>query len=291
MFHTTIPQGSLWESAFQMLDRTWAKMFREKCLPLIDEEAFRPLYCADNGAPCKSVRLVVGVAILRAMFDLTYEETQAAVDFDLRWHLALGLDPCEDDDYVAMRTLQYFEAKLVEHALVGAMFAEITDRLKARLGVRTEQQRLDSTHILSNFARLSRLRLFCETLRVLFKALRREAPDRWAALPASLRARYLKEDGADSSYDDARASDSPRRLGVAARDAYRVREALRGLALPQGSTAARTLLDRLVTEHCVLVAEPQAAADGDADGDLEAVPVRVCEPASSNDPLAGAIGT
>ena len=286
MFRPTSPQGSLWQSTFQLsarkrrrLEQTWATTFSTWCLPLIDEEAFRPLYCADNGAPCKSVRLVVAVIVLRHLFDLTYAETQAAVDFDLRWHRALGLDPCDDADYVSPRTLQYFEAKLLDQDRARALFVALTDQLVARLGVRTGQQRVDSTHVVSDVARLSRLRLCCETLRVLFKALRREAKAPWAALPASLRARYLKDDGRASAYDDARASDSPRRLGVAARDAYRVREALRGVELPRDSAAAWALLDRLVTEHCVVEAEPQAAADGDADGDLPPVPVRVKGPA------------
>ena len=280
MFKRSTSQVSLWESSFQMsdkkrgrLDKTWAKAFREQCLPLIDEELFRPLYCADNGAPCKSIRVVVAVAILRHMFDLTYAETQAAVDFDLRWHLALGLDPCDDQAYVSPRTLQYFEAKLIEHALVGVLFIELTDQLQARLGVKTGQQRLDTTHLLSNFARLSRLGLFCETHRVLLRALHREAPGLLATLPASLCRRYLREDGTDSSYDDARASDTRRRISVAARDAYRLREALRGVALPDDSAAAYALLIRLVDEHCALVETPQASADGDADADLAPVPV------------------
>jgi hypothetical protein len=255
------------------LDKTWAKAFREQCLPLINEELFRPLYCADNGAPCKSIRVVVAVDILRHMFDLTYAETQAAVDFDLRWHLALGLDPCDDQAYVSPRTLQYFEAKLIEHALVGVLFIELTDTLQTRLGVKTGQQRLDTTHLLSNFARLSRLGLFCETHRVLLRALHREAPGLLERLPASLRRRYLREDGSDSSYDDARASDTRRRISVAARDAYRLREALRGVTLPADSAAAYALQTRLVEEHCTILAVPQAAALGDADGDLAPVPV------------------
>lgn len=280
MFRRSTSQVSLWESTFQMsdkkrgrLDKTWAKAFREQCLPLIDEELFRPLYCADNGAPCKSIRVVVAVDILRQMFDLTYAETQAAVDFDLRWHLALGLDPCDDQAYVSPRTLQYFEAKLIEHALVGVLFIDLTDKLQARLGVKTGQQRLDTTHLLSNFARLSRLGLFCETHRVLLKALTREAPALLAALPVSVCRRYLRADGTDSSYDDARASDTRRRITVAARDAYRLREALRGMALPDESAAAYAVLSRLVDEHCTCVDTPQAAADGDADADLAAVPV------------------
>lgn len=258
---------------FGRLTKTWAKCFRERCLPLIDEELFRPLYCADNGAPCKAVRLVAAVEMLRHLFDLTYEETQAAVDFDLRWHLALGLDPCDDDDYVSQRTLQYFEAKLVERDQVGVLFADLTDKLLDRLGVKTGRQRLDTTHLLSNFARLTRLGLFCETQRVLLKALAREDAALLETIPLSLRRRYLREDGSDSSYDDARASDCRRRLSVAARDAYRLREALRGVELPAGSAEAYTVLERLVAEHCEVVPEAQASAEGDADADLPAVPV------------------
>ncbi len=257
------------------LEQTWAKAFRERCWPLIDEELFRPLYCDDNGAPCKSVRLVVAVTLLRHLFDLTYTETQYHVDFDLRWHLALGLDPCDDDDYVSERTVRYFEAKLIEHAGVGVLFTELTDQLIARLGVKTGLQRLDTTHLLSNVARLSRLGLFCATHRVLLHALRREASRRLDTLPASLRRRYLREDGTASSYDDARASDSRRRLGVAARDAYRLREALRGVTLPADAAAAYAILCRLVDEHCEIVADPQTAAEDDADADLPAVPVVV----------------
>lgn len=284
MFRRSTSQGSLWDSEFQLsarkrgrLEKTWARVFRERCVPLIDEELFRPLYCEDNGAPCKSIRVVVGALLLQALHDLTDAEAQAAIDYDLRWHLALGLDPCDDEDYVSPRTLQYFRAKLLRHDRVQALFTDLTDKLIARLGVKTGMQRIDSTHVLSNFARLSRLGVFCETQRVLLRALARETPAVLEALPPSLRRRYLRADGTDSSYDDARASDSRRRIGVAARDAYRVREALRGVALSPDSAAAYALLERVVDEHCTRVDQPQSSADGDADADLPAVPVVVRE--------------
>ena len=285
MFLRSTSQSSLFESQYQMsekkrrrLEKTWAKKFRERCLPLIDEELFRPLYCEDNGAPCKSIRVVVAALILQAQFDLTDEEAEHAVDFDLRWHLALGLDPCEEQDYVCRRTLQYFRAKLIEHELARVLFKDMTDKLIRKLWVKTGKQRLDSTHILSNFARLTRLGLFCETHRVLLRALRREAPALLETIPVSLRRRYLDDDGDDSCYDDARASDSRRRLSVAARDAYRLREALRGLALPADSAAAYLLVERLVAEHCEIMNEPQAAVVGDGDADLAPVPVVAKEP-------------
>ena len=44
----------------------------------------------------------------------------------------------------------------------------------AALGVRTGKQRLDSTHVMSNIAVLTRLGLFCETVRVFLLAVSRE---------------------------------------------------------------------------------------------------------------------
>ena len=50
-------------------------------------------------------------------------------------------------------------------------FQETTDRIIQALGIRTGKQRLDSTHIMSNIATLTRL-LFCETMRLFLRALR-----------------------------------------------------------------------------------------------------------------------
>lgn len=280
MFRHSSSQQSLFTSAYQLsarkrrrLEQTWAWDYQAHCLPMIDEELFRSLYSEDTGAPCKSVRLVVAVLLLQAMCDLTDAETQYHVDFDLRWHLALRLDPCDDDDYVSQRTLQYFRVRLADHPVTGLLFDSLLDQQIAFLGTKIDQQRVDSTQIRSNFARLSRLGLFCETHRVLLRALHRDAPAPLATLPASLRRRYLADDATNSSYDDARASDSRRRLAVAARDAYRLREALRGVALPPDAAEAYALLLRLVAEHCTLVPAPQPSAEGDADADLAPVPV------------------
>ena len=56
-------------------------------------------------------------------------------------------------------------------------FQETTDRIIQALGIRTGKQRLDSTHIMSNIATLTRLGLFCETMRLFLRALRWEHPE------------------------------------------------------------------------------------------------------------------
>ena len=50
-------------------------------------------------------------------------------------------------------------------------FQETTERIIQALGIRTGKQRLDSTHIMSNIATLTRLGLFCETMRLFLRAV------------------------------------------------------------------------------------------------------------------------
>ena len=81
MFRERDPQVSLWQSEFlvppkkaRRLERSWAEVFRNEALPLIDEERFAPMYCADNGRPNRAVQTVLGVHLLKEMFNLTDDE-------------------------------------------------------------------------------------------------------------------------------------------------------------------------------------------------------------------------
>ena len=67
MFRIRDPQESLWQSQFlvtpkkaKRLERSWAEVFRNEALPLIDEERFAPMYCVDNGRPNRAVQTVSG---------------------------------------------------------------------------------------------------------------------------------------------------------------------------------------------------------------------------------------
>ena len=78
MFRIRDPQESLWQSQFlvtpkkaKRLERSWAEVFRNEALPLIDEERFAPMYCVDNGRPNRAVQTVLGVHLLKEMFNLT----------------------------------------------------------------------------------------------------------------------------------------------------------------------------------------------------------------------------
>ena len=81
MFRPRVPQASLLESEFlvppakaRRLQRTWAEVFRNEVLCLIDEKRFAAMYCEDNGRANRALQTVLGVLILKEFGDLTDEE-------------------------------------------------------------------------------------------------------------------------------------------------------------------------------------------------------------------------
>ena len=175
-------QESPWQSQFlvtpkkaKRLEGSWAEVFRNQALPLIDEERFAPMYCADNGRPNRAVQTVLGVHILKEMFNLTDQEALEQLEFNLLWHHALGLDM--EETHLPQKTLHNFRVRLMRHDGGRLAFEETTDRIIQALGIGTGRQRLDSTHIMSNIATLTRLGLFCETMRLFLRAVGREHPE------------------------------------------------------------------------------------------------------------------
>lgn len=281
MFRPTDSQGSLFETSNllpedkrERLERDWPGQFRREVLPLIDEGRFRGLYCENNGRPNKPVRQVVGLLLLKEMYNLTDAEVLWRLDFDLSFHVALGLTP--EEAHCCQKTLHNFRTKLLETGEVGLLFAELTDAMCKRLGLSVERQRLDSTHVVSDIARLSRLGLFCETIRVVLRDVKKHVPKGYARISKSLIGRYLKEDGKDTLYPDARSEETSRRLKVSARDVYRLRKWL-GRNRDAVERESYRLLERLLNEQCQVVKKEHVPEEGDGDAGEGAVPVMLKE--------------
>ena len=282
MFRTREPQESLWQSEFlitprkaRLMRRSWAQVFRNEAVPLIDEERFAEMYSADMGRPNRAVQTVLGVLVLKEMFDLTDIEALEELEFNLLWHHALGLEM--DEAHLAQKTLHNFRVRLMEHDGGRLAFCETTDRMIEALGLRTGKQRLDSTHVMSNIAVLTRLGLFCETVRVFLLAVSREHPGLGEGIGDGLAQRYLKETGEASRYEDARSGEGRRRLSVCARDVYRLVDRFRGTAVAQMDEYG--LLERLLREQCHVGrhGDGRPSADDDDAGEGK-VPIALREP-------------
>lgn len=222
MYRPTNPQLSLMESQYLVspkkrarLERSWAEAFRTRVLPLIDEEAFRACFCADNGRPNTSIRLLVGLHLLKEADDLTDEQLLDALEFNLQWQHALGVEPA--DAHICEKTLHNFRHLMIGNDRAGAVFVQLTLALMKADGLSAVRQRLDSTHVISNIAVLSRLGLFSETVTHFLRDLRRAAPAKLEWLGEGYTDRYLNREG---FFADAKRDEAQRRLPMVTQDLY-----------------------------------------------------------------------
>jgi Transposase DDE domain/Transposase domain (DUF772) len=193
------------------LDATWAGPFRRSVLPLIDEEPFRAFYCPDNGRPNVPVALLIALCILKEMHHLTDLQMLGSLEFDLRWQHALNINVFEGD--VCQKTLHNFRTLVAFNGKAREIFSTITGKIIDQAGLATGKQRLDSTHIISNMADLSRLELFVRTIEGFLRRLAKRFPDLYGKLPALYDKVYLERSG---YFADSRSSKARRRLAKCA---------------------------------------------------------------------------
>ena len=177
----------------------WAGDFRRKALPVLlaNEETFRPLFCEDNGRPNKPVAATLGLLILKETFDLTDEAALDNFEFNNSWQYALNVEP--EEAHVCQKTLHNFRVKMSEAEEQGiltysTLFDEIAGAIIKDKGLKVGKQRLDSTHIRSNMAVLTRLGLFTHTITPFVKKLHKQHPRLFEALPKGIRERYIDRD-------------------------------------------------------------------------------------------------
>jgi len=198
----------------------WSGAFRRKALPLQleCELLFATRFCSDNGRPNKPVAQVVGLLLLKEMFDLTDEQAIDQYMFNAAWQYALGTEP--DAAHVCRKTLHNFRTAMSEAEARGDLtYSKLFDRIVRAviedLGLSVSKQRLDSTHIRSNMAVLSRLQLSTHTITAFLEKLRKQHPRLFAAVPETLTGRYVDRAG---YFADAPSSQGRRRLDQCAVD-------------------------------------------------------------------------
>ena len=254
MFRKTSAQTSLLENQFLLppekrarLERSWARGFRERVLPLIDEELFRGCFDDRRGRPNKSIRLLVGLHIIKEMGDYTDAEVIDALEFNLQVQYALGVEA--RTAHVCQKTLHNHRKLLMEEDRAQQMFERITRGLAEVDGLSLGRQRLDSTHVMSHIAVLTRLGLFVQTITSLLKELRRSLPEKLDQVDAQYARRYLEREG---YFADAKRGQARRRLRSVASDLYRLVRAFDADEEVVALASYQTLV-RLFEEQCELV--------------------------------------
>lgn len=159
------------------LQASWAHFFKVEILPILfrQEDQYAFLY-GKTGRPNFSIARLLGLCLLQESNNMSDQEALDEFSFDIRWRYALDID--EDDDYLSRRSLVEFRRRLAakdpEMKLVRNVFDTIRDSALRKLEVSTKDQRLDSTHIISNIRIRGRMSLFSDTLDVFLKSLNDE---------------------------------------------------------------------------------------------------------------------
>jgi hypothetical protein len=252
------------------LVNSWPVAFRQHILPLLREEDFAHFYHQSHGAPNRCVQIVLGILLLKEMFSLGDEEALDHAAFDLRWQVAL--DVVGQGVSCRQKTLHNFRVRLRQRQASVKLFNDIASRLKDLLRLDTSRQRLDSTHIRSNTAILTRLGLFCESLRLFLRRLRKDLPEVFSMVPEELRRRYLDDQGDGGRFDHADRDTGRRRLPVVCRDLQRLLDIFGDLEdlrpWPELATCRR-----LFFEQCRSTEQPIRPEPTEADAALGPVSV------------------
>ena len=169
------------------LESSWAHLFRCEVFPILfrNEDRYAMLY-GTTGRPNFSVARLLGLCLLQEWNDLSDQEALDEFSFDIRWRYAL--DVSDEEDYLSRRSLVEFRRRLAakdpEMKLVRNIFDNVRDSAINKLGLSTGNQRLDSTHIISNIRVRGRLALLTNTLTLFLKSL---DEDQFSRVPEAIR--------------------------------------------------------------------------------------------------------
>jgi hypothetical protein len=133
--------------------------------------ALASLYCEENGRPAIEPVIAAGVTLLQFMEKIPDRQAVEMVRFHLGWKYALDLEMGYEGFHAT--SLVKFRNRLVEGEAARVAFDALLEALRsAGLVRRGGKQRLDSTHVLGAVAKMSRLEVVRETVRLFLESVR-----------------------------------------------------------------------------------------------------------------------
>ena len=198
----------LTEKTRKRLLNGWPGVFRHVILELMPVDAISEHFDPVMGRPTKELYSIAGLLLLQEFMDWTKDEALDAYSFNMNVHYALNLEPVTHD--ISKRTLERYMRLFEENNLAKATMDAITVKLVEVLGIRIDQQRLDSTHIFSDMASFGRTRLMGVAVkRFLTQVIRHNKQD-YRTLDEQLRRRYAP--GVNQLFADTKTDSKSRHL-------------------------------------------------------------------------------
>lgn len=179
--------------AYRRIREGWQGVFRHAILELMPADALAGEFDPTMGTPTKELYSMAGLLLIKEFKGWTTEEAVEAYMFDASIQYALNLEPANQS--MSERTVERYEKIFIENDLAARTMARVTSTLVELLGLETDRQRLDSTHVFSDMAVFGRTRLMGVTIKRFLTQVKRHNRAEYDALPEELRGRYAPSAG------------------------------------------------------------------------------------------------
>jgi hypothetical protein len=224
MFNKTSPQSSIFEveNIFpEVLPQDdWCYTFKNKILPLIDENKFRHFYSDTTGRPNASIKTMVSLLIFMGMEKLSWRAVE--YQFQRRFDWMIATNTPLDKSQIDHTTIFQFYQRLEDDNTVREFFIEVTDQFIKACGTSLDKQRTDSFFIHGWLRILSRYGLFKESIRKFLQALKKQKQGLYAKIKKELSQEYLEKDFDLTEKDKDLAH---RKITLMAKDLFRIKSA------------------------------------------------------------------
>lgn len=235
----------------QMLEKSWAHIFSKYIFPHINEKRFAVLY-SDNPAsrPNSPVNVIIGLLILKDIFQLTDEELIGSLYFDTRFQYALRTTGLEKQP-VSINTLTNFRKRLYEYEkenqidLIKDEVEEQAELIAKYLRIDHKQIRMDSFMFSSSCKRLSRIELVYSVNANLVKVLSQLAKD---IIPEDCQA-YLEAGHKNETIYKTRDTETNSKLDILLQQSQALYHASKNIGKTVTNTEEFKLLARMLTEQ------------------------------------------
>ncbi len=164
----------------------WHNKFRQQVVDRIDEDPYKVLFDQTTGAPNASIRLLVGMMILKEAFGWSDSQLFEHCQFNLLTRSALGLVNINDalpseSTYYLLRKRIYEYRNQGGEDLLEKTFFQVTRQQVKQFEVNGRHIRMDSKLIGSNIACFSRYEIIHQTLSMFYKTLNNKARSKLSA--------------------------------------------------------------------------------------------------------------
>lgn len=184
----------LGSSAYRRMKDGWQGCFRECILYLLLEvvKKFAKDFSTLPGPETKELFSMAGLMVIKDFFNWTNEEAMDRYNVDLAIQYALNIDQGAE---ISRATFFRYQKRFREDETAKKVMRLVTDELLKKAEIDLSEQRLDSTHVLSNMAVFSRRRLMHHSIYDFLVQLKRHHDKHYLALPEDFLARYTADDG------------------------------------------------------------------------------------------------